>query len=439
MLRCASAPPGGPLSAELFGAWMAEVEDALRRGRFDAVYLSLHGACQAEGDPAADVTILRRVRSIVGHTPIVATFDMRANMSEEIAILLDGASANQGWPFGGRNAAAARVLSMLEATLAGRFRPVGALARVPILLSDFILPEALGEIASTHLRELRPPVIEASVFGGFSWGDSPYAGPSALVWADRDAGAAREMAAHMAMSLTRWRNRPVPALVSIEAGLASVSTAAADGAASKPTLLLDPSDDPASGGLADTPELLRAVLLASQQDRIAGRVLFAALQDPDISAAAFAGGVGARIEFNLGGRSTPLYGASVPVLAVVQSARTTSPIGGFALLRVGAVDILVLAVRPIVITPVFLAQVGLDLAAYQVLVVKGGVTAYAAFAAHVASTALCDCPGPACPDLTRLPFHYVPALRRSRPPEVLAGSAARPEERRSSTQAASTR
>jgi len=413
MLRCASAPPGGPLSAELFGAWMAEVEDALRRGRFDAVYLSLHGACQAEGDPAADVTILRRVRSIVGHTPIVASFDMRANMSEEIAILLDGASSNQIWPNGGRAQAAERALALLEGILSGRCRPVGALARVPTIMSDLLLPEAIGEIAGNLLRDLKRPVLEASVFGGFGWGDSPYAGPSSLVWADRDSGAARELAAHLAMNLSRWRSRATPVLVPPDEALRSL--AATDAAAEQtfPAVLFDPSDDPASGGLVDTPDLLRAVLGAAANGSYGERVLFAALHDPQATAEALAGGIGATMELTLGGRATPLYGMGVAVSAVVVMAQKISPFGGFAVLRSGTVDILVTALRPDTITPQLLLDAGLDPQAYRLLAIKGGATAMAAFAGRVGTTMLCDCAGPASPDLMRLPYHYVPVQRRA--------------------------
>jgi microcystin degradation protein MlrC len=413
MLRCASAPAGGPLSAELFGAWMAEVEDALRRGRFDAIYLSLHGACQAEGDPAADVTILRRVRSIVGHTPIVASFDMRANMSEEIAILLDGASSNQIWPSGGQAQAAERALALLEGILNGRCRPVGALARVPTIMSDLLLPEAIGEITTNLLRDLRRPVLEASVFGGFGWGDSPYAGPSALVWADRDSGAARELAAHLAMTLSRWRSRAAPVLVPPDEALRSLAAIDAAAGHTEPAVLFDPSDDPASGGLVDTPDLLRAVLAAAANGSYGERVLFAALHDPDATAEAIAGGVGATMPFTLGGRSTPLYGMGLTVSAVVARAQSISPFGGFAVLRSGTVDILVTSVRPAVITPQMLLDAGLDPQAYRLLAIKGGATAMAAFAGRVGTTILCDCAGPASPDLVRLPYHYVPVQRRS--------------------------
>lgn len=409
MLRCASAPASGPLSADLFGTWMAEIENDLCRGRFDAVYLSLHGACQAEGDPAADVTILRRVRSIVGHTPVVASFDMRANLSEETAILLDGSSVNHIWPHGGGDLSAMRALSLLEGTLSGQCRPVGALARVPVLLEDAILPEALAELRQGQMTNLPAGVLEASVFGGFAWGDSPYAGPSALVWADRDAGMARETAAHLAMTLTRWRNRQSRALAPPAMALRGL---ALDESGERPALLLDVGDDPASGSLSDTPELLRAVLAESAAGRASGRILVMALHDPAAVAQAMMAGPGGEQQWQLGGRSTALYGAGVVVRATAGMVGETMWTGRFALLRAGGVDILVTADHLVDATPDVLAGLGIVLGDYRVLALKGGIVAQAAFSAHVSEVVACDCPGPTSPMLTRLPYHYVPAARR---------------------------
>ncbi|HYF06995.1 MAG TPA: M81 family metallopeptidase, partial [Acetobacteraceae bacterium] len=64
VLRCAGAQPGGPMADEAMAAWRTEVEAALKAGRFDGVYLSLHGACVTESDPEADATTVARIRAI---------------------------------------------------------------------------------------------------------------------------------------------------------------------------------------------------------------------------------------------------------------------------------------------------------------------------------------------------------------------------------------
>lgn len=406
MLRCASAPPGGPLSAEVFGTWLADVEEGLRRGRFEAVYLSLHGGCQAEGDPAADLTILRRVRTVIGHTPMVASFDVRANLSEEVAILLDGATCNAQWPSGGGAQAARRALALLEGILTRRFRPVGALARVPFVLPDMLVGDVVNTIANGTVRTMVAPVLEASVFAGFAWGDGPYTGPSALVWADRDAGAARDMAARLAVELCRARGRIMPDLVGPEASIAALAVRDAD---PRPILMLDLGDDPALGGLSDT----SSVLLALLSQPIAGRAVLAALFDPEAVAEAHEAGLGGTVSRSLGARYTWLYGNAVAVDGVVQGLGDAGEAGRYAVLRVQDVDVLLTEERPGAITPAWLAARGVDIGAVAVVAVKGGTMLQAEFRDLTARTILCDCPGPTTPDLLRLRFHYVPAARRA--------------------------
>jgi microcystin degradation protein MlrC len=408
VLRSASAPTGGPLSAEVFGAWMSDVEDGLRRGRFDGVYLSLHGACQAEGDPSADLTILRRVRAIMGHTPVVASFDMRANLSEETAILLDGASANRAWPSGGGDDAAIRALTMLEGILAGAIRPVGALARVPTVLPDIFLREAMGELWRDELTRVPQGVLDASVHFGFAWGDSPYAGPSALVWSDRDAGLARETAARLAISLVRWRTRALPELRPPEQALAPLLAARIG---NRPGILLDPSDDLAAGGLGDTPAMLRALINADAQ--LPGQVAVAALHDAGAVQAAQTAGKGGTIKLALCGRATTVYGAPILLTLQVIALAETSQAGATAIVRAGRVDILITTARPSRVTPDLLAAAGMRPALYALLALKAGEIARVEFADAGGPVHACACAGPTNPDLTRLPFHYVPPRRRS--------------------------
>jgi microcystin degradation protein MlrC len=418
VLRSASAPPGGPLTGAMFSSWLSEVEAGLRRGRFDAVYLSLHGACQAEGDPAADVTILRRVRSIMGPLPVVASFDWRANLSEEVAILLDGATSNRPNRRGSEAEAASKALALLENIVNGTHRPVGALARLPMVM---VGGEAqLYDMLDTELSTLRPPVVAASVFTGFAWGDSPFTGPSALVWADRDAAMAREMAARLALMVSRAPRIAGEAPIGVERGLylaadaAAANAAAANGSgATLPTLLLDPADDPCRGGLMDTPGLLRGLQRAQAFNHLPGRALFAALHDPEIIAAARDLGLGATLSGNFGGQTTAAYGPSVPVVGKVVTMGRMGDGGEFVTLRAGLLDILVLGKRPQVITPELLVACGCDLSGLHVLAIKGGTAVQNAFAGRIGLAVPCDCPGPSNPDLLQLPYHFVPSIRRA--------------------------
>jgi microcystin degradation protein MlrC len=397
LLRAASAPAGGPLTAEAFGTWLAEVEGGLRRESFDGVYLSLHGACQAEGDPIADLTIMRRVRAAVGHTPVVASFDMHANLPLETALLLDGASINRVWPHGGADGSALRALRMLEGIVEGRLRPVGALARISARTPEPELSAAMATMDGT--------VLDASLAWGFPWGDSPYGGASAMIWTDRDARRARTEVADLAERVQDWRpRRPRPSLEVDAAVATALARGEAHGANAQPArvALLDPADDPLAGGLADTPTLLRALLRAG-----ADNAAFAALHDPELLAIVRAAGEGATLSRALGARTTREYGAPIAVnTRVVRIVPGSESEGTLAVLRAGGVDILLCEHRPAAIDPALFVRAGIDLASIQVVAIKGAEAARIAFAPHYPTIIACDSPGPACPDLARLPFKY---------------------------------
>jgi microcystin degradation protein MlrC len=388
-LRCASAPAGGPLAAEVPAAWLWDVELALRRARFDGLYLSLNGACQAEGDPNCGLSLLRRLRAVARRLPIVASFASVANISDEVPLLLDGASAARG-PADGA-AAAARALGLLEGILAGRTRPVGAVARVPVVVP----PERMQRtLQGAWQDELPSPLLDASVFSGFAWADSPWTGPSALVWADRDAGVAREAAAALALRLTRGRERG-PGRISHPPELA-IAMAGAQGR----TLVLDPADDPELGGIGDTPEILRAALACDRPGTALG-----VLADPRAVAAARLAGEGAELVQPLGACLTPAFGP--PVTARLSVVRVLEEI---AVLRAGEVSLLV-AERPMVAAPALFAAAGIDLGALDVLVLKGGEWARMTFARPFPAAIAADCPGPTSHDLAGLPYSLVPPAR----------------------------
>jgi microcystin degradation protein MlrC len=401
LLCDAVAPPGGPLCSEAFGAWIASVEHGLRQCRFDGVYLALHGACQAEGDPAADLTILRRVRAVMGRVPVVASFDRHANLPDEVVLLLDGASGSRGGERGGAEAAG-RALALLEGILDGRIRPVGAVVRGPVLPA--------GPLVDSGLDHLAAPaggggsLLDASLFAGFAWADSPHAGASVMVWADRDAGRARAEAARLAAGFAAVRSRAAVPLPSPGVALAALS-------GQGKVLLLDAADDPALGGPADTPAVLAAVL--AQAAGTAGlRAGVALFQDERTVAQASSAGVGGRISCALGGRLSRQFGPPVALEAeIVRLVAPEPETGAMAVLRGGGVDILLSDRRPAVISPALLRRAGMLTDDLGLLAVKGGDRLRPAFAPLFPIVATCVCPGPTSPFPAALRHLFTPPAR----------------------------
>jgi microcystin degradation protein MlrC len=270
-------------------------------GGFDGMYLSLHGACVTRATRGGPVTLLRR--SAAPSAPaakLVASFDFHANMSPRIVGLLDGASAYRTYPHTDMGEAAARALRLLERALAGEAIH-GSLMKLPRVLHSFHMRHEAGPMAEVWAEAASAehgPILDASIFGGFAWGDSPHAGPSAMVWAT-DHASARALARRLTDAIGARQDRFAVSLPTPEAALAA-ALAAPPGLVA----LLDPADNPLSGGAADTPGLLRVLLARDDLPE----TVFCFLHDPANVALARALGPGEAIRCALGARTTAAFG-----------------------------------------------------------------------------------------------------------------------------------
>ena len=416
VLLAAAAPPGGPVPDALFAEFRAAVLRAGER-RFDAVYLSLHGALVTERDPAPERNLLRELRGAIGGTPLAVTFDLHANLAPEIAEIADIAIAYKTYPHIDMRETAAKALELLAATVEGRIRPRLALAKVPAILPSFNMRTEAGPMAEaeTLARRLERErgLLDVSPVGGFAYGDTPHAGASVLALADGDAQAARGAADEVAQFL--WANRarfraeaPAPAEAIAKALCASPGLVA----------VLDPADNPMSGGIGDTPELFRALLAEAPQ----APTVFAFFGDPALVRRAQEAGEGASLAAALGGRLTNLYGTPVEVKARVlrltdgrfvnrgpMEAGLPVALGGTAVLGIGGW--LRVIVTESCQSPNDIAYFdlhGIDLASVRLICVKAKNHFRAAFGPLCRTILEVDAPGPAGFELRRYPFRHAP-------------------------------
>ena len=90
-MTLAMAEPGGPVDHGFFLKLMQAWEDGLRAaGRLEGVYLVLHGAGLTTVDHDPEGLLLAMVRRILGPAvPVVATYDLHANVSEADVTLVN--------------------------------------------------------------------------------------------------------------------------------------------------------------------------------------------------------------------------------------------------------------------------------------------------------------------------------------------------------------
>jgi microcystin degradation protein MlrC len=411
VLRCASAMPGGPIEEPVFATIVEEIAAGLAGTRWDAVYLSLHGAAITTERDQPELDLVRAVRLAIGDTPLGASFDLHANMSPDLLPLLTFASGNRTCPPVDRRETAARVLQLLVEAAGQRIRPRGVLRHTRILLPGSSMRTGSGPMEA--LQQLArglttAPVLDVSVFGGFPYSDTGQCGASVLAYVDGDSDAAERAADRVAAAISECRDTFRTSLPGPHQAMRQ-ALAAGEGL----TAVMDVADDPLCGGTADTPGLFRALLEA----KVAVPAVFAFFADADIVGMASQAGVGQRIEARLGARRSFDFGAAVPVEATVMRLtdgrfRNCGPmerglevdLGRTALLQVQGIQLIVTERCMPANDPAFFELHGIDLSTNRILCVKASDHFRAAFSGLCSRIIDCDAPGPASADLSLLPF-----------------------------------
>ncbi|MGG5818363.1 M81 family metallopeptidase [Falsiroseomonas sp. HW251] len=417
-LRLAGAMPGGPVTRALFEQVSAEILERLARGSFDAVWLSLHGAMVVEDLPLADLELVRRVRAAIGPgVKLAASFDLHANMHADLAPLLDIGTGYRTHPHVDMHETGRRALELLRDALPGRTRPVGAIAKLGAILPSINMRTADGPMAEMEAlareAEARPGVLDVSVFGGFSYGDTPAAGGAVMVFADGDRALAETEAARLVAEYEARRDRFFIALPTVAQGL---DQALAGGAF--PAAIIDAGDNPYSGGIGDTPELLRAVLARAP----AVPTVVAFYSDADTVQRAVQAGVGGVVSGTLGARLTRDYGDPVPFAGRVSLLtdgrfRNRGPVLGGMAVELGPTAVVDIGTVRVIVTsrcvspsdPGFFDLHGIDVTLAGLLCVKAKNHFRAAFGTTMARMIDVDAPGPAALDIASFRFRHAPA------------------------------
>jgi microcystin degradation protein MlrC len=416
-LHCAAAPPGGPMTRAAFAEIRDTILDGLGRNQWDAVYLSLHGATVTEDDPTPELHLLEQVRSVIGRTPLGVSFDLHAHIGQRMVDLIDVAAGYKTYPHIDMAETGAKVIDLLIRMADGSIRPVGALAKLPAILPSFNMRTTDGPMAEmaalAKTWQRQPGILDATVFGGFAYGDSPFAGPSAMVYADDNAALARRAAAEVVQELAARRDRFYVSLPNPETGIAEALATAGR----LPAAVIDPSDNPLSGGIGDTPGLFRALLAA----RPGVPTVFGFFWDPPLVAKAHESGVGAVLEARLGGRVTGDFGPPVPVSARVLLVtdgkfRNQGPmehnlpvdLGRTALLDIEGIRVVITESCQTPNDPGYFALHSIDLDQVGLLCVKAKNHFRAAFKPLTRCIIEIDAPGPASPNLRHYRFKHAP-------------------------------
>jgi microcystin degradation protein MlrC len=422
-LTWCSAQPSGRVTRQAF-EHVTELllEDLRAAGGVDAVYLDLHGAMVAEHVDDADGEVLRRVRELVGpDVPVVSSLDYHANVSRQMVEAASALVAYKTYPHVDMAECGARAARCLH-DLLGKPRPACAYQHLDFLVpltSQSTLASPMRELATMAVDLERSPMLAVNVAPGFPAADVADCGPSvyACGW---DAERAQAAVERLAAAFRERESEFALELYSIEQACRLAQSENVP--RGRPLVLADTQDNPGAGGNADTMALLKALSRAHVP-----RVLAGVICDPVAAACAHAAGTGARVDFELGGRSGPVgespFAARFEVLALGDGRFVgTGPfyrggrfeLGPMALLRLGELHVVVASRKQQAADQAMFRHLGADPSQFSVLALKSSVHFRADFGPLASRIVVVEAPGPNVADPSKLPFTRLrPGMRTS--------------------------
>lgn len=296
----AAASPSGPVDNAAFETMADRICAAVAEG-CDAVLLDLHGAMVTQTYDDGEGELLRRIRAIAPTVPIGLALDMHTNLYDAMGAQSNVIAGYHTYPHIDVYETGQRAGRAVLAMLAGQAKPTMAWGRAPML--PHVMRQGTDD-APNQALQARCRAIEAegalcaSLFVGFPNADIEFAGLSVVVVTDNNLPQAERWRDELLALAWEQRKAFVYQVEPLAASMARAKALAdAKPAGSGPVVLLDHSDNCASGGTMDTMTVLGAMLDAG----LDGAAAFA-IFDPAAVQQMIAAGVGQEITLQLGGK-----------------------------------------------------------------------------------------------------------------------------------------
>lgn len=413
-----AAWPGGPAGAPTLAWLLEELLTALERALpVDGVLLSLHGALAAEGVPDVEGAVLQRVRRLVGPAvPIVATLDLHANVTGQMAATADALVLYHTYPHIDIFETGQRGARLLRRLLIDGVRPTTAFQKLPMVVpaerANTQDPANVCGVFRRQLEELEsdPRILSAGLATVQPWLDVPDLGGAVVIVAE-DAERARTACAKLAADVWRQRREYLTELVP-----AAEAVRQAHETAGGLVVLGDGADATTAGAPGDSTHVL-AELLRYRWPRPA----LTALVAPDVVAEAQRRGIGSDWAGPLGGVRDHRFSAPLRVtmtIAGLFDARfvisghlgrnLAVDMGPAAVLRCGNVHVIVTSRTGPHFTPALFRAAGLDPFAASVVIAKSPGGFRADYQAHAEKIVQMRAPGCAPADFWRYEYAHLP-------------------------------
>lgn len=406
----AGAQPSGTTTRVAYETLRDELLADLRAALpVDMVVLGLHGAMVADGYDDCEGDLLAHVRQIVGPGVVVgAELDPHHHLSAAMVTHADLLIAFKQYPHTDVLDRAFELVDLCAAQVAGRVRPVASVVDCEMAVVVHTTREpAAGFVQRMQALEGHDGVLSVSLTHGFPWGDVADMGTKLLVYTDNRQAHGDQLARQLADELIALREQLDPPWLGIDAAI-DAALAAPPGL----VVIADSADNPGGGAAGDSTFVLRRLV-----ERGVHGAALGPLWDPQAVRIAFDAGIGATLAMRLGGKTSAMSGdpldASCRVLALRTNmvmaglAGTAVPLGDCALLDVQGVELVLVSQRCQAMGCDLFSQLGCDLPARRLVVVKSSQHFRAAFAPLAVRVLYASAPGSVTADLRQLPYRQV--------------------------------
>lgn len=413
-LLSATATSGGRVADDVLEFVMERVQWYAEHNEFDAIYASLHGAtCTVNCDDACG-KLTGLLRKLAGDKPVVASFDLHANITDNVLRNLDAVCGYQTYPhadfYETGYRAAQRCIDLLE----GHTYKMAS-AAIPMLVppAGYTSNEGCFSQLLNWGKELiaKNTILDFTVFPVQPWLDIPEIASRIIVIA-QDANTAKEYANLMAQRLTDMGDDMQPELLSVD----EIIDIAEKNESGKPVIISEFADSPNGGCVGDSVAVPLRLLERGSKLRAAVPIV-----DPKAVERAFQIGVGATGEFTVGAAFTPNMPGPLVAKGTVRSLHdghftlegpanrgAACYIGLCAVVSFGTVDILLQSCGGASGDPQLLRHFGIEPSLYDLVVVKAN-TSFRLPYGKISDLIYCaDTPGAGAANLTRLHWKKIP-------------------------------
>lgn len=410
----AGAVPSGIVERETYENLGRAMEKFISEAReIEGMLLVLHGAMVAEGVLDVEADLLQQIRTMVGIKPIVATFDIHANLSAAMVKYTDVLIGYDTYPHVDvyeRGVEAAHVMARI---LRGDIHPTVAFEKIPLLS----VPQA-QHTSQSPMREIMarraeiendPRVITASVAVGYPYSDIPDAGMSVVVTTNDAPELAQQYAAELREMIWARREQFVVKNMPVDE---AVQRAIEDD--DGPLILVDVADNIGGGSPGDGTVLLEKLLAAHAQNTVV------TIADVEAVAQAIDAGIDNQVMLRVGGKTDDMHGAPVEVrgrVRLISSGEyihkgsymtgTVMRMGHTVVLDCNGIDLVLMERKTMPFDAQQLRSLGIEPADKKIIVMKSAIAWQAAYGDIAQAAYYVDTPGICTANLKTLPYKNV--------------------------------